>query len=254
MTAALQPIVALDAGNTRIKWGLHDGAGWCNKGVLATADAACLRDALDTWPANARIVICNVAGPVVGEQIASCLAAHYDDMIWLQASAQACGVRNTYEQAAQLGADRWAALIGARGLVSGACLVVCAGTATTVDLLAENGEFRGGLILPGFDLMRGALAGNTAQLPFAEGTFCREPRNTMDAIVSGCLHAQAGAIERMFATIAGEEGAVCLLTGGGSARLAPHLNIPLLVTENLILDGLVRAVRLARVEHSGTSL
>jgi type III pantothenate kinase len=233
-------IIAIDAGNTRIKWGLHDGAAWVDKGVLATSDAAWLSEAADEWPANVRVVICNVAGPAVGETIAMRLADRFGDLVWLHAGAQACGVTNAYECPEQLGADRWAALIGARSQVAGACLVVCAGTATTVDRLDANGEFRGGLILPGFDLMRASLANNTAQLPLAEGMFCTTPRNTMDAIVSGCIHAQAGAIERMFAAIAAEAGAVCLITGGSSARLAPHLNIPLLLTDNLILDGLVR--------------
>ena len=238
MTA--NPVVAIDAGNTRIKWGLHNGAGWADKGVLATSDAAWLSDAADEWPLNARVVVCNVAGPMVGETITRRLAERFRDLVWLHASAQACGVRNAYERPEQLGADRWAALIGARSQMAGACLVVCAGTATTIDLLDAAGEFRGGLILPGFDLMRAALAHNTAQLPLAEGAFCATPRNTMDAIVSGCIHAQAGAIERMYASIANEPGAVCLLTGGSSARLAPHLNIPMLLTDNLILDGLVR--------------
>lgn len=234
------PIVAIDAGNTRIKWGLHDGSAWRDRGVFATADAAWLREAADEWPGSARIVICNVAGSAVSEIIATQLSNRFADIVWLHATAEACGVRNTYERPEQLGADRWAALIGARGHVSGACLVVCAGTATTVDLLDADGVFCGGLILPGFDLMRSALAGNTAQLPFAEGVFRAAPRNTMDAIVSGCLQAQVGAIERMFAAIAAQPAAVCLLTGGAAARLAPHLSIPLQLTENLILDGLVR--------------
>jgi len=240
MMPANIPIVAIDAGNTRIKWGLYDGAAWADKGVLATSDAAWLSEAADEWPEPARIVVCNVAGPVVRETISRSLSARHADIAWLHASIEACGVRNAYERPEQLGADRWAALIGARARTSGACLVVCSGTATTVDVLDASGEFRGGLILPGFDLMRAALAGNTAQLPLAEGEFRAAPRNTMDAIVSGCLHAQAGAVERMFAAIAAEPAAVCLLTGGGAARLAPHLSIPLQLTDNLILDGLVR--------------
>ena len=50
--------------------------------------------------------------------------------------------------------------------------------------------------------MRASLARNTAQLPLAEGEFSSAPRTTMDAIVSGCLHAQIGAIERMFRALA----------------------------------------------------
>lgn len=233
-------IIAIDAGNTRIKWGVHDGGQWVDKGVLSTADAALLGEAADEWPSEARVVLCNVAGAAVAQIIHGLLTQRQTTVSIFHASDAACGVRNAYERPGQLGADRWAALIGARGQTSDACLVVCAGTASTVDLLDASGQFRGGIILPGYQLMRAALAQNTAQLPWAEGEFCAEPRNTMDAIVSGCLHAQTGAIERMYAAIAGQPGAHCLLTGGNAARLAPHLNIPCQLADNLILDGLVR--------------
>ncbi|MBI2306058.1 MAG: type III pantothenate kinase [Rhodocyclales bacterium] len=235
-------VVAIDAGNTRIKWGLRDGAGWAARGALATADAGALAAVAARWPHDARIVLCNVAGEPVREAIMRALPAGADVRLFA-ASAECCGVRNGYAQPAQLGADRWAALVGARGRCADACLVVCAGTATTIDLLAADGTFRGGVILPGFDLMRSSLARNTAQLPLAEGVECTlrpAPTNTLDAIVSGCLHAQLGAIERMFAAIAGEPGARCLLTGGAALRLLNDLNIPVELAENLVLDGLAR--------------
>lgn len=87
--------------------------------------------------------------------------------------------------------------------------------------------------------MLSALAGSTAQLPLASGEYRNAPRNTMDAIVSGCLHAQAGAIERMFARVAAEGGASCLLTGGAAFRIAPCLSIPYVQEETLVLDGLL---------------
>ena len=142
-------------------------------------------------------------------------------------------VRNSYEQAGQLGADRWAALIGARALHRGpVVVVVMAGTATTVDLLDETGVFLGGLIFPGFDLMRGSLARNTAQLPYADGSYTAQPRRTADAIFSGCLHAQAGAVERLFAQFAihpaakclvGEAGPSCFSAPVGAPEFQPHL-------------------------------
>lgn len=233
-------LIAIDAGNTRIKWGVHDGAAWIAQGALPTGDAAQLAELAEQWPDAARVVGCNVAGSAVEEKIAAALASRYAPPLWLRSSAETCGVRNGYAQPERLGADRWAALIGARGRVASACLVVCAGTATTVDWLDGESVFRGGLILPGFDLMRAALAHNTAQLPLAEGVFCRAPRNTMDAIVSGCLHAQIGAIERMFGQIAAAPGAICLLTGGAAQRIAPLLCIPFELTDNLIFEGLLR--------------
>jgi type III pantothenate kinase len=233
-------LIAIDAGNTRIKWGVHDGATWIAQGALPTGEAARLAAVAAPWPAMARVVGCNVAGSAVEDEIGAALASRQAPPHWLRSSAAACGVRNGYEQPERLGADRWAALIGARGRVAGDCLVICAGTATTVDWLDGAGVFRGGLILPGFDLMRASLARNTAQLPFAEGHFSCEPRNTMDAIASGCLHAQIGAIERMFGAIAAAPEAIGLLTGGAAQRLAPLLRIPFELIDNLILEGLLR--------------
>lgn len=235
-------MIAIDAGNTRIKWGVHDGCEWVAHGAFPTSDVARLRELSEAagWPIKSQVVACNVAGDAVEQAIATELMPRFSQPHWLRPSADACGVHNRYEQVERLGADRWAALIGARGQVAMACLVVCAGTATTVDWLDADGIFRGGLILPGVDLMRASLARNTAQLPLGDGAFRAEPRNTLDAIASGCLHAQLGAIERMFAPLASEPGALCLLTGGAAPHLAPHLNIPFRLSDNLILDGLAR--------------
>ena len=90
------------------------------------------------------------------------------------------------------------------------------------------------------DRMRASLARDTAQLPLAEGSFSTTPQNTADAIVSGCLHAQVGAIERMFSGLPASQETRCLLTGGAAHRIAPHLRIPFKLTENLVLDGLIR--------------
>ncbi len=233
-------MIAIDAGNTRIKWGVHDGAGWLERGALPTGEASRLRECATRWPAGVPVLACNVAGKSVEDEMVSALAGRFLPVRWLRSSAEACGVRNNYDEPPRLGADRWAAMIGARGVVRGACLVVCAGTATTVDWLAADGEFRGGLILPGVELMRTSLARNTAQLPLADGHFQVAPRNTADAIFSGCLQAQIGAVERMHAALRAESDALCLLTGGAAPCLAPHLSIPFQLMENLILDGLVR--------------
>jgi len=76
------------------------------------------------------------------------------------------------------------------------------------------------------------------------GRFSGKPRGTADAIETGCLLAQAGAIERMFETT--ESGAVCLLAGGAASRIARHLSIPVRVVDNLVLEGLVRIAEEAR--------
>jgi type III pantothenate kinase len=225
-------ILCLDCGNTRLKWGLRDGAGWAGQGVLSLAR-------LDSLALRAeRIVACNVAGEKAGAAIESLAARMAAPLHWVRAQAAYGGVTNGYEHPDQLGADRWAALIGARALHAGPALVVMSGTATTVDVLDADGVFRGGLILPGLTLMRESLAQGTADLPTTAGEFRPLPRNTFDAIASGCLNATLGAIERMFRQVADRPGALCLLAGGAAPTLAPHLAPPHRVVEDLVLEGL----------------
>jgi len=59
---------------------------------------------------------------------------------WVHGEPERCGVRSRYERPEQLGPDRWAALIAARALRHAPCLVVNAGTATTVDALSADGR------------------------------------------------------------------------------------------------------------------
>src|SRR6185503_9755799 len=172
------------------------------------------------------------------DTLARVLARFGVEPLWVAARANQCGVTNTYGDPSQLGADRWAALIGARHVHAGPSVVVSSGTATTVDLLSGAGVFRGGLILPGVELMKESLASRTAGLPLARGEFTDEPRNTADAIESGCLLAQAGAIERLHARL--EPGAVCLISGGAALRIAARLNVPARVVDDLVLQGLLR--------------
>jgi type III pantothenate kinase len=234
-------ILCLDAGNSRLKFGLLDDGGWLLQDALDYAAFDELPARLPAMPA--RIVACNVAGEAVRLRIEALAASLILPLEWLTGTAAACGVRNGYDRPQQLGADRWAALIAARALHAGPAVVVMAGTATTIDTLDGSGLFRGGLILPGLALMRAALAGNTADLPHASGNFKALPTNTDDAIVSGAIHATLGAIERMRATLA--EGALCLLSGGAAAELAPHLDLPHRLIDNLVLEGLAQSSRVA---------
>lgn len=236
-------ILCIDAGNSRIKWGITAAAGgqWLARGAVETAAPSALTAQLDAQPPVQRALACSVAGAKLEASLAELLEGRGVSLNWLIPSTSAHGVVNGYRNPATLGADRWAALIGARGLHDGPAVVVMAGTATTVDLLDADGCFRGGLILPGFDLMRSALARNTAQLPLARGELVELPRSTEEAIVSGCLLAQAGAIERFFVHVAQDARCRCLLSGGGAAQLAGILDLPLLQVDNLVLEGLRRA-------------
>ncbi len=228
----------LDAGNTRIKWALVRGAEWLRRGDLSTAQSAELRQQLAGIHEVRQIWVSNVAGETVARHIRELRAGPHGEPHFIVARAMQCGVRNGYADPAQLGSDRWAALIAAWHLAGRGCLVVNSGTATTVDALSATGEFLGGLILPGVELMQRSLGGATAQLKPVQGSYAAFPKNTADALFSGAIQACCGAIVRQHALL-GDAGAPMVLGGGAAEILREHLNLPLVVVDNLVLQGLL---------------
>src|SRR5262249_55878154 len=55
-------ILAVDCGNSRLKWGLHGGGGWTRAGSLPLSGLARLKKAWKRMPQADRIVVANVAG------------------------------------------------------------------------------------------------------------------------------------------------------------------------------------------------
>lgn len=234
-------MLCLDAGNSRLKYGLFSDGHWLIQGALNYAELEQLRALLPYSPRQ--ILICNVAGAEVAAILKNFADALTLTPHWFASTASACGVQNGYALPTQLGTDRWAALIGARGIHTGNAVVVMSGTATTIDALGADGNFCGGVILPGLDLMRAALAKGTAGLPLAAGSFAALPRNTDDAISSGAIQATLGAIERIAAQAFRDSpnaNNLCLVSGGAANLLLPHLNLPKQHVGNLVLEGLAR--------------
>jgi type III pantothenate kinase len=232
-------VLLLDVGNSRCKWALVQNGVWIRQGVAGNTEWIALQHAFDGLPSPSRVLASNVAGEAMAQRLQAVCAVWKCKLEFVTATAMQCGVRNGYQQPERLGSDRWAALIAAWNHVQGATLVVNCGTATTVDALSTQGEFLGGLILPGVSLMQHSLATNAAQLKAEQGTLQDFPRNTADAIHSGMLCATLGAVRHQFDLLQARCGPVrCLLGGGAAGVVQPHLDLPLERMDNLVLKGL----------------
>ncbi|HEY4318047.1 MAG TPA: type III pantothenate kinase [Herbaspirillum sp.] len=259
-------MLLIDAGNTRIKWAVaaetasavepgRMSAAWLHAGSVARADwlqlDAILRDACGGPGGVAgmlrRVLVSNVAGAALREQLQGLLQQLNPDpalrIEWLASQAALGGIENGYKQPAQLGCDRFASAIGAHALFPERALIVATcGTATTIDAITPQGRFVGGMILPGLGLMATSLALNTAQLPQVSALDAAAPwfaDNTEQAIVAGCIAAQAGAIERAARRHREQyPDTLLLLAGGAGAYLTAHLAEPHERLDNLVLIGL----------------
>lgn len=244
-------LLALDIGNTRLKWALYAAP---RPGSALLAQGAEFLENIDklsvgAWhdlPEPRHILGCAVAADAIKRRIQEQLELWDATPQWVVASEAEAGLRNGYDHPTRLGADRWVAMIGAyhRMRAQGAprpMVVVMVGTAVTVEAIDAEGKFLGGLILPGHGIMLRALESGTAGLHVPTGEVREFPTNTSDALTSGGTYAIAGAVERMVQHVRRHANTepVCYMTGGAGWKMAPHMSVPMELVDNLIFDGLL---------------
>lgn len=248
--------LALDIGNTRLKWAQYasprPGARLLAEGAEFLENIDRLGDAVwSQLSVPTHILGCVVAGDAVKRRVQDQMELWDAAVQWVVASEFEAGVRNGYDHPNRLGADRWVAIIGAyhRMRAQGAprpMVVVMVGTAVTVEAVDAEGTFLGGLILPGHGIMLRALESGTAGLHVPTGEVCEFPTNTSDALTSGGTYAIAGAVERMVQHVRAHCGAEpkCLMTGGAGWKMAPSMSTPVELVDNLIFEGLLQMAAL----------
>lgn len=230
-------MLLIDAGNTRIKWALTSGQTLLPPEALDNTEVDSLQQRFAQLATPDRILVSNVAGAAVAGRIIKACADWGVPPEFITARDRQCGISNSYEQPDRLGSDRWAALIAAWQQVRAACLAVHCGTATTIDMLSDDGIFLGGLILPGIALMQRSLAQAAAGLDETPGIWQAFPRTTADGLTTGAIEATVGAILRKHEQL-GVPDAPCLLAGGAAELVATHLPLPHELQDNLVLRGL----------------
>lgn len=242
----------VDLGNSRIKWALAQGHRLGRQQALPIDAAgavpvalllAALPDRIDA------IRMVSVAHPARTQAIARALQrAKGAEVRLLRTTALAGGVRCGYHDPWRLGADRWAAIIGAHHLHSPprAYCVVDAGTAMTIDFISSRGQHAGGVIVPAPALMVATLLRDTQGIrrraaPGRTGPRTLFARSTREAIVQGAHEAAVALIERAYRTARSRYGrrAGLVITGGAAPELLPslaprHEHVP-----DLVLRGLV---------------
>jgi type III pantothenate kinase len=243
--------LAIDIGNTRMKWALYDAG---RPGARLLQHGAVFLEAIDAlaegdWkalPTPTAMLGCVVAGDAVRRRVEEQMELWDVEPRWVVPDVQGAGVSNGYDFPHRLGADRWVALVGARARALQAAeprpaLVVMVGTAVTVDALDTEGRFLGGLILPGFGLMLKALEMGTAGLRVPTGEVVDFPTNTSDALMSGGANAIAGAVERQFRKLQTRTGhePLLVMAGGAAVKLAPTLEVTHELVDTLLFEGLL---------------
>lgn len=236
----------IDAGNSHIKWAVLEGRRLGPLQAGATEPEFSLPPALFEGEAPEAVIVSNVAGRGIATAIRDEARRRFEvEPQFVTATEEAFGVRNAYARPAQLGADRWAAMIGAFLEYGGPVCIVDAGTAFTVDVVAVDGLHLGGVIVPGIELMIGSLRGRTSDIAALEAALPAAgsrmlASNTADALRNGALHALVGLVERVIAEVEARIGAELpvVISGGDGERVRDALDRSATYNPALVLRGL----------------
>lgn len=239
--------LVVDIGNSNLKWTIVDAGPWrAGDSVPLQDDVAALLDRV--WGAMdppRRFVVSNVSGKHVESEVRKWSLAKWGiEPRFFRSTAQFSTLRNEYRNPAQLGCDRWAAIIGARSLTVGDLCVVDCGTAVTIDALTGDDRFIGGIIFPGPALVRDSLLSGTMDISEQRADFTEVTGQTTAECVSGGSHfGVAGAVDRILSEMESVlDSPALFITGGGARFLLTFLHHSMQPEPDLVLIGLAQTL------------
>ena len=252
-------LLAIDTGNTNTLFAIHDGKEWIVEWRIAT-NATRTADEYAVW-FHQLLVMQGLSFEDISECVISTVVPqslfnmrnlsrrhlNVDPIIIGEEGVKiGIGIRNVNPK--EVGADRLVTALGAMKRYKGNLIIIDSGTATTFDVISEDGYFEGGIISPGINLSVKALHKAAAQLPRIE---IRRPENvighsTVSAMQSGIFWGYIGLIDGLVERIIEEENRsfTVIGTGGvaslfeGASRTIEHYD------SNLTIDGLLEIWRL----------
>ena len=152
------------------------------------------------------------------------------------------GLSIRMDNPASVGSDLIVAAVAARAKYKAPIAIVDMGTATTLSVVAKNGNYIGGMIIPGLWTSMNALSAHAAQLPYIDlnGPAKLLGTNTVDCMRSGALIGTAAMLDGLIDRLEEElgESVSPVLTGGVSPLIVPHCRHKFHLEPDILIDGL----------------
>ena len=245
-------LLAIDIGNTNIKLGIFDGDRLKAVWNLAT-DIHHTSDEYGGVVLNlmerekvltskvAGVVLCGVVPPLQHTFVEMCKKYLNTKPLVVEAGVKT-GMRIRLDNPREVGPDRVVNAVAAQNLYGKPLIIVDLGTATSFDVVSKEGDYLGGVIVPGIGIASDALFARTAALPRIELARPQQVigRNTISAMQSGIIFGYIELIGGMIRRIEEELGskAKVIATGGQAYPFAEEIAAIDIINPNLTLVGL----------------
>lgn len=226
-------LLAIDSGNTNIVFAVYDGderrGEW-----RSSADPSRTSDEYAVWLTQlmalegltrddvSDAIIANVVPAAAYSLRALCRDYFTSEPLIVGEPGVELGVEALVDHPEEVGADRLVNTVGAYQRHGGPLIVIDFGTATTFDIIDDEGNYYGGVIAPGINLSLEALHVAAAKLPRIA---VKKPERvigkaTVPAMQSGVFWGYIGLIESIVRRVAEEYGAdMKVIATGGLAPL-----------------------------------
>ncbi len=245
-------LLAIDIGNTNIKVGVFSGeelkATWnLATGIHRTADEygvalLNLMERKKVLPSKiSGVALCSVVPPLLATLVELCRKYLNTKPLVVEAGVKT-GMRIRLDNPREVGPDRVVNAVAAQSLYGKPLIIIDLGTATTFDVVSQDGDYLGGAIAPGIVIATEALYTRTAALPRIRLSTPEQAigKNTISAMQSGIIFGYVGLVEGVIRRIEHELGtkAKVIATGGQAHLLAHETPVIEVVNPDLTLTGL----------------
>lgn len=242
-------LLLVDVGNTQTVVGVNDGEGFhtwrLSTEASRTADEyrlllkSLLAEDEDGFEGCALSSVVPPATLALGTALSS-VTGHRPVVI---GPGTRTGMALRVDNPREVGADRIVNALGAISRYGTPVITVDFGTATTVDLVGPEGDYRGGAIAPGLTVAADALVRSTAALRRVDVTRPDHVvgRSTIEAIQSGLIYGYAGLVDGLIDRFVAELGtgeAAIVATGGTAETVVGNCTHPITLDTDLTLRGL----------------
>ncbi len=230
--------LAIDSGNTRIKFGIYRDGQLLERQTWQDWDLE--KIIFLTTNQNVKNVILSNVGQEVPAAIEAYLQQHF---FYIRLDTQTpLPIQNAYKTPETLGKDRIAAVAGAFDMFPNQnCLAIDAGTCITYEFLTKAGVYLGGNIAPGLEMRLKAMHHFTAKLPLVQVEKNENfiGNSTVSAMQNGAQWGAILEIEGIIDWCRSEWGEInVILTGGDADFFVKSLKSQIFVNPNLVLQGL----------------
>ena len=246
-------LLVIDVGNTNITVGVYNGEKLETSFRLTTVatrtsdefgmDIAVLLDKNNIALKDIRGVIIASVVPNVMHSLVNAVVKYVGKNPLIVGPGVKTGIKIATAHPNEIGADRIVDAVGAYEKYGGPVLVMDFGTATTYDLVTEDGSFVAGITAPGIKISAKALWEDTAKLPEVE---IKKPKSilaqeTISSMQAGLVYGQIGQTEYIVQKVKEESGLQNLkvvATGGLGSIIADETKCIDVYDSELTLDGL----------------